>query len=56
MTNLIEFLKSESGSSAINYCFISGTITVAIAEPLHQTGKQLSTLFLTIAKVLAVHG
>ena len=55
MKALIEFLNSENGSSAINYCILSSVMTAAITKPLHEVGGHLSLLFLTVAKALAVH-
>lgn len=55
MKNILTFLQDESGSAVLDYCFLGGIVTAAIAGPLKLIGQRLSIVFYTIAHALTIH-
>jgi len=51
-TSIGQFLKDESGATAIEYGLIAGLISVVIAASVTTIGGDLKTLFGTIATKL----
>jgi pilus assembly protein Flp/PilA len=51
-TSVERFLKDESGATAIEYGLIAGLISVVIAASVTTIGKDLQTIFGTIASKL----
>ena len=52
MTNLIRFLKDESGATAIEYGLIAAGIAIAIVTAVNLVGTRLNNLFNKIASGL----
>jgi pilus assembly protein Flp/PilA len=50
---IMNFLRDESGATAIEYGLIAGLVSVAIIVALGTLGTNLSTLFDTIAGEVA---
>lgn len=51
-TSVEQFLKDESGATAIEYGLIAGLISVVIAASVTTIGTDLKTIFGTIATKL----
>ena len=49
MKNLIQFIKDESGATAIEYGLIAAGISVAIVAVLQGLGPKLNTTFQSVA-------
>jgi pilus assembly protein Flp/PilA len=56
MKVLVQFLKDESGGTAIEYGLIAAGITIAIIAVINALGSQLNTTFSTISSDLAAAG
>jgi len=56
MKVLVQFLKDESGGTAIEYGLIAASITIAIIAVINALGSQLNTTFSTISSDLAAAG
>jgi pilus assembly protein Flp/PilA len=56
MTRYIEFLRDESGATAIEYGLIAAGISVAIIAVVNSLGSQLQTTFSTVSSQLATAG
>jgi pilus assembly protein Flp/PilA len=56
MNLLVQFLKDESGATAIEYGLIAAGISVAIIAVVMALGTQLNTTFSTISSDLATAG
>jgi pilus assembly protein Flp/PilA len=56
MKVLVQFLKDESGGTAIEYGLIAAGITIAIIAVINALGSQLNTTFSTISSDLASAG
>jgi pilus assembly protein Flp/PilA len=52
VTNIIAFLKDESGATAIEYGLIAAGIAVAIIAIVNTLGTQLNAKFTTISSQL----
>jgi pilus assembly protein Flp/PilA len=52
MTNIVAFLKNESGATAIEYGLIAAGISVAIIAIVNGLGTQLNTTFSSISTQL----
>jgi pilus assembly protein Flp/PilA len=52
MRTLVEFVRNESGTTAIEYAFIAAGISVAIVGIVNTLGTQLNTTFTTVATAL----
>ena len=52
MTKIIEFLKNESGATAIEYGLIAAGISIAIIAVVQGLGTNLNTKFTTISTAL----
>jgi pilus assembly protein Flp/PilA len=51
-SQLTEFLRDESGSTAIEYGLIAASIAVAIITVVHSLGSNLKTTFTTVQTAL----
>jgi len=49
LKNLIQFIKDESGATAIEYGLIAAGISVAIVAVLQGLGPKLNTTFQSVA-------
>jgi pilus assembly protein Flp/PilA len=56
MTALKQFLRDESGATAIEYALITAGICIAIITAVNLLGSQLQTTFTTITSDLATAG
>jgi pilus assembly protein Flp/PilA len=56
MNSLVQFLKDESGATAIEYGLIAAGISVAIIAVVSSLGSQLQTTFSTVSSQLATAG
>jgi pilus assembly protein Flp/PilA len=56
MTRLVEFLRDESGATAIEYGLIAAGISVAIIAAVMSLGTQLNSTFSTVTSQLASAG
>jgi pilus assembly protein Flp/PilA len=56
MNLFVQFLKDESGATAIEYGLIAAGISVAIIAVVMALGTQLNTTFSTISSDLATAG
>jgi pilus assembly protein Flp/PilA len=56
MSLLVQFLKDESGGTAIEYGLIAAGITIAIIAVINALGSQLNATFSTITSDLAAAG
>ena len=56
MNSLVQFLKDESGATAIEYGLIAAGISVAIIAVVNSLGSQLQTTFSTVSSQLATAG
>jgi pilus assembly protein Flp/PilA len=56
MGTLKEFLRDESGATAIEYGLIAAGISVAIITVVNTLGSQLQSTFSTVASNLASAG
>jgi pilus assembly protein Flp/PilA len=56
MNLLVQFLKDESGGTAIEYGLIAAGITIAIIAVINALGSQLNSTFSTISSDLAAAG
>jgi pilus assembly protein Flp/PilA len=56
MSLLVQFLKDESGGTAIEYGLIAAGITIAIIAVVNALGSQLNATFSTISSDLATAG
>jgi pilus assembly protein Flp/PilA len=56
MSLLVQFLKDESGGTAIEYGLIAAGITIAIIAVINALGSQLNATFSTISSDLAAAG
>jgi pilus assembly protein Flp/PilA len=52
LTNLMFFLKDDSGATAIEYGLIAALVSVAAIGALTAMGQSLSTMFGTVATAL----
>ena len=52
MSNIVAFLKNESGATAIEYGLIAAGISVAIIAVVNGLGTQLNSKFTTISTQL----
>jgi pilus assembly protein Flp/PilA len=52
MTKIIEFLKNESGATAIEYGLIAAGISIAIITIVNTLGTQLNAKFTSISTSL----
>ena len=52
MKTVINFLKNESGATAIEYGLIAAGISVAIIAVVNSLGTQLKTTFTTVSSKL----
>jgi pilus assembly protein Flp/PilA len=52
MTKIIEFLRNESGATAIEYGLIAAGISVAIIAVVNGVGTKLNTTFSSISTQL----
>jgi pilus assembly protein Flp/PilA len=52
MTKIIEFLKNESGATAIEYGLIAAGISIAIITVVNTLGSTLNTKFTSISNSL----
>jgi pilus assembly protein Flp/PilA len=52
VTKIIEFLKNESGATAIEYGLIAAGISIAIIAVVNTLGSQLNTKFTSISNSL----
>ena len=52
MTNLIKFMKDESGATAIEYGLIAAGISVAIITVVKGLGSSLNTTFGSVQSAL----
>jgi len=52
MSNLIKFVKSESGATAIEYGLIAALIAVVIIGAVTLTGGSLNTTFTSVSNAL----
>ncbi len=53
LTNLMLFLKDDSGATAIEYGLIAALVSVAAIGALTAMGDSLSTLFDTVSTALS---
>jgi pilus assembly protein Flp/PilA len=53
MSKIVEFLKNESGATAIEYGLIVGGISIAIIAVVNGLGTQLNNVFSTVSSDLA---
>jgi pilus assembly protein Flp/PilA len=56
MNSLVQFLKDQSGATAIEYGLIAAGISVAIIVVVNTLGSQLNTTFSTVSSQLASAG
>ena len=56
MSLLVQFLKDESGGTAIEYGLIAAGISVAIIAVVNSLGSQLKATFTNISSQLATAG
>jgi pilus assembly protein Flp/PilA len=56
MSLFAQFLKDESGGTAIEYGLIAAGITIAIIAVINALGSQLNATFSTISSDLAAAG
>ncbi len=56
MSSLLQFLRNESGATAIEYGLIAAGISVAIIAVVNALGTQLQSTFSTVASQLATAG
>ena len=56
MSLFAQFLKDESGGTAIEYGLIAAGITIAIIAVINALGSQLNATFSTISSDLATAG
>ncbi len=49
---LLRFLKSESGATAIEYAIIAGGISIVIVAAVQTIGTSLNTTFTSVAAAL----
>jgi len=52
MSNIVAFLKNESGATAIEYGLIAAGISVAIIAAVNTIGSKLNTSFTSISTQL----
>ncbi len=52
MTNLVRFLKDESGATAIEYGLIAACISVAIIAVVQGVGTKLTSTFTSVENAL----
>jgi pilus assembly protein Flp/PilA len=52
MSNIVEFLKNESGATAIEYGLIAAGISVAIIAVVNGLGTQLNAKFNSVSTQL----
>lgn len=52
MTNVVRFLKDESGATAIEYGLLASLIAVVIVAAVTTVGSKLNTKFANIANAL----
>jgi pilus assembly protein Flp/PilA len=52
MKYLVQFLKDESGATAIEYGLIAAGISVAIITVVNTLGTQLNTTFTSVSNAL----
>jgi pilus assembly protein Flp/PilA len=56
MMKCVEFLRDDSGATAIEYGLIAAGISVAIIAAVNLLGSQLNTTFSTVTSQLATAG
>jgi pilus assembly protein Flp/PilA len=56
MTPLRQFLRDESGATAIEYALITAGICIAIVTAVNLLGSQLQTTFTTLTSDLQTAG
>ena len=56
MEQLKQFLRDQSGATAIEYGLIAAGISVAIIAVVNSLGSQLQTTFSTVSSQLATAG
>jgi len=52
MLRVFDFLKDQSGATAIEYCLIAGGISIAIIAGANAVGSTLNTTFGTVSTQL----
>jgi pilus assembly protein Flp/PilA len=56
MTKFVDFLRDESGATAIEYGLIAAGISVAIIVAVNSLGTQLNSTFSFVSTQLATSG
>ena len=56
ITNMLKFLRSENGATAIEYGLIAAGIAIAIIAAVFSVGNDLSGLFDMLGSKIAVAG
>jgi pilus assembly protein Flp/PilA len=56
MTRLQQFLRDDSGATAIEYGLITAAITIAIITAVNSLGSQLQSVFTIVTSDLASAG
>jgi pilus assembly protein Flp/PilA len=49
MSQLMRFLRNESGATAIEYAIIAGTLSIAIVAAVQSVGSTLNTTFTSVS-------
>ena len=52
MSNVVAFIKNESGATAIEYAIIAGSLSIVILAAVNNIGTILNTVFTNLSTAL----